>query len=61
MAQPIPFHVPSIDSRDALRARLEHAPDAHADAILAAYDLLQALHDRGILEVTTSALGPVRQ
>jgi len=56
MAQPIPFHVPSIDSRVALRARLEHAPDAHADAILAAYDLLQALHDRGILEVTTSAL-----
>jgi uncharacterized protein YjgD (DUF1641 family) len=56
MARPIPFHVPPIDSREALRARLEHAPDAHADAILAAYDLLQALHDRGILEVTTSAL-----
>ena len=56
MAQPIPFHVPTIDSRGALRARLEQAPDTHADAILAAYDLLQALHDRGILDVTTSAL-----
>jgi uncharacterized protein YjgD (DUF1641 family) len=56
MAKPIPFHVPPIDSRAALRARLEQAPDRHAEAILAAYDLLQALHDRGILDVTTSAL-----
>src|SRR6267143_6805848 len=56
MAQPIPFHAPSIDKREVLRARLEQAPEKHADAILAAYDLLQALHDRGILDVTTSAL-----
>src|SRR6195256_4636214 len=56
MAQPIPFHAPGIDKREALRARLEQAPEKHADAILAAYDLLQALHDRGILDVTTSAL-----
>src|SRR6202521_438949 len=56
MAKPIPYHVPPPDSREALRTRLERAPDKHAEAILAAYDLLQALHDRGILEVTTSAL-----
>jgi uncharacterized protein YjgD (DUF1641 family) len=56
MAQPIRFAVPPIDSRAALRARVEHAPETHAEAILAAYDLLQALHDRGILDVTTSAL-----
>jgi uncharacterized protein YjgD (DUF1641 family) len=56
MAQPIPFNVPPVDSRAALRARLEHAPDKHAEAILAAYDLLQVLHDRGILDVATSAL-----
>src|SRR5712671_2631063 len=56
MAQPIPFHVPPFDNRAALRARLEQAPDKHAEAILAAYDLLQALHDRGILDVATSAL-----
>src|ERR1700704_5780944 len=56
MAQPIPFHVSPPDARDALRARLDRAPDAHTEAILAAYDLLQALHDRGILEVATSAL-----
>jgi uncharacterized protein YjgD (DUF1641 family) len=56
MAQPISFEVPPIDSRAALHARLEQAPDAHAAAILAAFDLLQALHDRGVLEVTTAAL-----
>src|ERR1700720_4738999 len=56
MAQPITFQPPPLDSRDALRAKLEHAPEKHADAILAAYDLRQALHDRGILDVATSAL-----
>src|ERR1700704_5120926 len=56
MAQPIPFKVPPVDHREVLRERLERAPDQHAEAILAAYDLLQALHDRGILDVTTSAL-----
>src|ERR1700687_3608265 len=56
MGQPIPFNVPPVDARQVLRVRLERAPDKHAEAILAAYDLLQALHDHGILEVTTSAL-----
>src|ERR1700682_3568811 len=56
MAQPIRFNVPPLDPRAALHARLEHAPEKHAEAILAAYDLLQELHDRGILDVATSAL-----
>jgi uncharacterized protein YjgD (DUF1641 family) len=56
MAEPIRFDVPPPDSRALLRERLERAPQQHADAILAAYDLLQALHDRGILDVTTTAL-----
>jgi uncharacterized protein YjgD (DUF1641 family) len=56
MAQPIRFTVPSPDPRVVLRERLERAPEEHAEAVLAAYDLLQALHDRGILDVTTSAL-----
>ena len=56
MAQPIRFTAPSIDTRAVLRAKVERAPDAHAEAILAAYDLLQALHDRGILDTATSAL-----
>jgi len=56
MAQPIPFRVPPIDNRAALRERLDRAPEEHAEAVLAAYELLQALHDRGMLDVTTSAL-----
>jgi uncharacterized protein YjgD (DUF1641 family) len=56
MAQPIRFDVPPRDARTVLRERLERAPEEHADAVLAAYDVLQALHDRGILDVTRSAL-----
>ena len=56
MAQPIPFHMPPPDPREVLRSRLERAPEQHAEAILAAYELLQGLHDRGILDVATSAL-----
>jgi uncharacterized protein YjgD (DUF1641 family) len=56
MAQPLRFTAPRLDPRVALRERLERAPEEHADAILAAYDLLQAMHDRGILDVARSAL-----
>ena len=56
MAQPIRFTVPPSDPRVVLRERLERAPEEHAQAVLAAYDLLQALHDRGILDVATSAM-----
>jgi uncharacterized protein YjgD (DUF1641 family) len=56
MAQPIPFHSSPPDSRAVLRERLDRAPEEHAEAVLAAYDVLQALHDRGILDVTKSAL-----
>jgi uncharacterized protein YjgD (DUF1641 family) len=56
MAQSIPFTVPPLDPREVLRVRVERAPAEHADAILAAYDLLQALHDHGVLDVATSAL-----
>jgi uncharacterized protein YjgD (DUF1641 family) len=35
---------------------VEQAPEKHAEAILAAYDLLQALHDRGLLDTTSSAV-----
>jgi uncharacterized protein YjgD (DUF1641 family) len=56
MAQPIAFHTPPPDARDVLRARLERAPADHAEAMLAAYDVLQQLHDRGILDVVRSGL-----
>jgi uncharacterized protein YjgD (DUF1641 family) len=56
MAQPIRFTVPPPDPRVVLRERLERAPEEHAEAVLAVYDLLQKLHDQGILDVATSAL-----
>lgn len=56
MAQPIAFHTAPRDPREALRARLERAPADHAEAVLAAFDLLQQLHERGILDVVRSGL-----
>jgi uncharacterized protein YjgD (DUF1641 family) len=56
MAQPIRFTVPAADRRAALRDRLDRAPAEHAEAVLAAYDLLEALHERGVLEIATSAV-----
>jgi uncharacterized protein YjgD (DUF1641 family) len=56
MAQPISFHVAPRSPREALHARVESAPEDHAEAVLAAYDLLQVLHDRGLLGTVRSAL-----
>ena len=57
MAHPIPLEVPRPDPRLALQARLENAPAAHAEALLAAYEVLQGLHDRGVLDLVRGALG----
>jgi uncharacterized protein YjgD (DUF1641 family) len=56
MAQPIAFQTPPRDPREALRARVERAPADHAEAVLAAYDVLQQLHERGILDIVRSGL-----
>jgi uncharacterized protein YjgD (DUF1641 family) len=57
MASPIPLELPRTDPRVALQARLENAPAAHAEALLAAYEVLQGLHDRGALDLMRGALG----
>jgi uncharacterized protein YjgD (DUF1641 family) len=57
MAQPIPLELPARDPRVQLRARLENAPVEHAEALLAAYEVLQGLHDRGVFELLRGALG----
>jgi hypothetical protein len=59
MSQPIPFRARSRDFREELRVRLEHAPADHAEAILASYEVLQGLHDRGVLELLRGVLGGV--
>jgi uncharacterized protein YjgD (DUF1641 family) len=57
MAVPIRFQVPPHDPREALRARLDAAPVEHSEALLEAYEVLQGLHDRGILAALKGALG----
>src|ERR1700675_1572344 len=57
MAQPIPLHLAPRDSRDELNSRLQRAPLDHAEAVLAAYEVLQGLHDRGVLELMRGTLG----
>jgi uncharacterized protein YjgD (DUF1641 family) len=57
MAQPIRLQVPPRDPRAELVARLDSAPADHAEALLAAYEVVQGLHDRGVLELLRGALG----
>jgi len=57
MAEPIPLNLPPRDPRAELLARLEVAPAEHAEAMLAAYEVLQGLHDQGVLEIVRGALG----
>jgi uncharacterized protein YjgD (DUF1641 family) len=57
MAQPIPLDLPTRDPRVELQARLREAPLEHAQALLAAYEVLQGLHDRGVFDLLRGALG----
>lgn len=57
MAQPIPFDAPTRDPRIALQARLQQAPAEHAEALLAAYEVLQGLHDSGVFDLMRGAMG----
>ncbi len=57
MAKPIPLELPERDPREALYQRLQNAPLEHVEALLATYEVLQGLHDRGVLEMMRGALG----
>jgi uncharacterized protein YjgD (DUF1641 family) len=57
MAQPISLELPARDARAELQSRLQTAPVEHAEALLAAYEVLQGLHDRGVLELLRGTLG----
>lgn len=56
MARPIPLELPPRDPQRELNSRLEQAPLEHAEAVLAAYEALQSLHDSGVLEVFRGTL-----
>jgi len=45
------------DPREELLVRLEHAPAEHAEAILTGFEVLQSLHDHGVLELARGVLG----
>ena len=57
MAQPIPLQLAPRDPQHELNVRLQEAPSDHAEAILAAYEVLQGLHDKGVLELMRGTLG----
>src|SRR5207244_10758038 len=57
MSQPIRLEFPARDPRTELQTRLQDAPLQHAEALLSGYDLLQRLHDRGVLDLLRGGLG----
>jgi uncharacterized protein YjgD (DUF1641 family) len=56
MAVPIRFQPVQRDPRAELSSRLETAPTEHAEALLAVYEILQGLHDRGVLAALKGVL-----
>jgi uncharacterized protein YjgD (DUF1641 family) len=56
MAKPIALEIAPRDPRKELLAKLESAPVEHAAAILDSYELLQALHEAGVLEMLRGAV-----
>lgn len=57
MARPIPLALAPRDPQRELNVQLQQAPTKHAEAILAGYEVLQALHDQGVLDVMRGVLG----
>jgi uncharacterized protein YjgD (DUF1641 family) len=57
MAQPIPLTLPPRDPQRELDVRLQSLPAKHAEAILAAYEVLQLMHNKGVLELMRGTLG----
>jgi uncharacterized protein YjgD (DUF1641 family) len=51
MAKPIAFKPITVDFKADLQRRLEKAPAEHAAALLAAYDVLEAAYDEGLLDI----------
>lgn len=56
MAEPIQFKI-QRDAREELLRKVENAPAQHAEAVLAAYELLQEAQDHGVLDTLRGAIG----
>jgi uncharacterized protein YjgD (DUF1641 family) len=57
MARAIGLEFAPRDAREELRRKLEQAPERHAEALLDSYELLQQLHDSGVIRLLRGALG----
>jgi hypothetical protein len=57
MAEPIRAYTPQRNVPEELRTDVENAPVQHAEAVLAAYHLLQEAQDHGVLDVLRGAIG----
>jgi uncharacterized protein YjgD (DUF1641 family) len=51
MAKPIAFKPVTVDFKLDLQRRLEKAPSEHAAAMLQAWDVLEAAHEAGVLDL----------
>ena len=56
MALPIALDVSPRDPAAELSSRLERAPAEHAEALLAAFEVLQAMHEQGVLDILRAGL-----
>jgi uncharacterized protein YjgD (DUF1641 family) len=57
MANPLHFKVKNVDPKHELQKRLDAAPIEHAEALLVGYDILQAAHDNGLLDLVNGLVG----
>ena len=57
MAAPLAFKPEPVDPQKELMRRVEEAPREHAEALLAAWDLLEASHQKGILDMAHGVIG----
>jgi uncharacterized protein YjgD (DUF1641 family) len=57
MARPIALEMSNANARNELVLRMEEAPEQHAEAVLAGFEVLQELHDRRVLELLRGFLG----
>ena len=56
MARAIGLEGVPRNARDDLRRKLDQAPDEHAEALLQVYELVQQLHDSGVLRLLRGVL-----
>jgi len=57
MAQPVEFRkFTPQDSRGDLMRRIQDAPEDHAEALLSLYDLLERLHEKGLIDTANGLL-----